>query len=114
MIEESRIDKTNFHFILIRENKIAAFIQRGNNDDHVKAEITHFGEFDSIRTEIESTLLSESWSAEMEWLGNWEYMKNYCYASANLYGKFLWAYYDPESKEYKCGFDVSFIVDSLD
>jgi hypothetical protein len=50
----------------------------------------------------------------MEWLGNWEYMKNYCYASANLYGKFLWAYYDPESNEYKCGFDVSFIVDSLD
>jgi hypothetical protein len=114
MIEESRIDKKNFHFILIRENKIAAYIQRGNNDGHVIAEITHIGEFDSIRAEIESTLLSEPWSAEMEWIGNWENMKNFCYASANLYGKFLWAYFDQESNNYECGFDVSFIVYSLD
>jgi hypothetical protein len=114
MIEETRIDKTKFHFILIRENKIAAFIQLGTNDGHVNAEITHCSEFDSIRAEIVSTLLSEPWTSEMEWLSNWEYLKNYCYASANLYGKFLWAYYDPESNEYKCGFDVSYIADSLD
>lgn len=73
MIEEKSVDKSAFHFILIRENKIAAFIQRGSNDEQVAVELSHGGDMESIMAEINSTLLSEPFSSEMTDLENWGY-----------------------------------------
>jgi len=42
----------------------------------------------------------------MAHIGNWNYMKEFCYKLANLYGPYMWAYYDPDSKEIKCGFEI--------
>jgi hypothetical protein len=107
MIEEKSMDKQRFHFILIQENKIAAFIQQGNSDDHVIAEIIRKEALDSILTEINATVLSDPWSAAIADIGNWNYMQQYCFTSANQHGKFLWACFDPECREYQCGFEIA-------
>jgi hypothetical protein len=107
MIIEKNIDRALFHFILVKRNRIAAYLQRGNTDEDVVVEVLESEEKERVAAEIDRTLLSEPWSAEMASQGNWEYMKLFCFASANLYGKFVWAYFDPQLREYRCGFEIN-------
>ena len=107
MIMKVKINKEDFFFILLKENKIIALIQKGNNDLDIILEIRYKNYQSEVIREIERNLLCEHDSAYMTSAGNWEYMKEYVYKSANLYRPFLWAYYDPDSKEIKCGFEIN-------
>lgn len=101
-----KVDKEKFFFVLIRENRACALVQRGTDDTDVVVEILAPEWEDEIRREVDSRLLVEPQSAYMNEIGNWAYMKEFCFQSANLYGPFLWAYREPGREGIQCGFDL--------
>jgi len=105
MIVLKDIIKTEFHFIMIRGNRIKVYVQPGKTKSYVVAEITDQSENKGIIEEIEASLLAEPWSYVMELMGNLEYMKEYCFKSTNLVGKYIWMYYDPKTGKYQGNFD---------
>jgi len=102
----SPIDNRSLYFLLIRENKACALVQRGTDDSDVIVELLAPELEDEIRREVDSRLLAEPQSAYMNEIGNWASMKEFCFQSANLYGPFLWAYREPGREGIQCGFDV--------
>jgi len=106
MIKMASINKKSLYFILVKQNKAAAYVQRGNTDDDVMLELIQDDMKNDVINEIQRNLLVAPDSAYMNDIGSWEYMKEYCFKSANLHGPFLWAYFDPEANAIKCGFDV--------
>ena len=83
-----------------------AFVQEGQNENDIILEIIDHTLEELINNEMSNCLLAEPESTYMASVGHWEYMKEYCFKSMNLYGSFMWAYYEPLEKEIKCGFSV--------
>ena len=105
-MKEVPIDRNLFHFILVRNNKACALVQQGQNRNDVIVELLDKENKTSILKEIADNLLLEPDSAYMASIGNWEYMKEFCYKQMNLYRDYLWAYFDPSDNEVKCGFEI--------
>ena len=103
-LSEGIVDRNRLHFVLIRENTAVALVQ-SEDGDAIVLECLEDTQKEEVIQEITSRLLAEPESAYMEEIGNWDYMKQHCFSQANLYGPFLWAYFDP-IKGLRCGFEI--------
>ena len=113
-MRRDHIDQRKLYFILVRDNMACAFVQKGHEEDDVIVEIIDHTQEDLINDEIRKCLLAEPESAYMASVGRWEYMKEYCFKSMNLYGSFMWSYHEPLEKEIRCGFSVHIKNHNLD
>ena len=84
-----------------------AFVQKGQGQNDVIVEIIDHKVEKLIDDEIEKCLLTEPESAYMASIGRWEYMKEYCFKSMNMYGSFMWAYYEPHNRKVRYGFSIN-------